>query len=118
MIPLSPTRRVGGLVVVSGQIGRAAGALAGPGVREQTEQALHNLATALATEGLTLADVVKTTVFLTDMRDYQQFNDAYRRFFTAPFPARSVVAVVRLPVEGACVEIEALATAATHPAAP
>ncbi|MGV9349419.1 RidA family protein [Streptomyces spiralis] len=115
MIPLSPIRRVGDLVVVSGQVGRVDGRLAGPGIGEQTAQTLRNLETVLATHGLALADVVKTTVFLTDMRDYQQFNDAYRQFFSDPLPARSVVSVVQLPVDGARVEIEALAAGTAHP---
>jgi len=78
--PLSPLRRFGSTVVVSGQIGWVDGVLAGPGVSEQTSQALRNIANLQASEGLSTAHVVKTAVFLTDMRDYTDFNDAYRKF--------------------------------------
>ena len=99
------------LVFTSGQVGldpRTGEMVAGE-VAEQTAQAIKNLAAVLAGVGLTLADVVKTTVFLTDMKDFQAMNEVYGRHFPADPPARSTVAVAGLP-RGARVEIEAVAT--------
>ena len=78
------------------------------GVKEQTKQALTNLATVLSGAGLTLADVVKTTVFLVDIADWATVNEVYARVVPQPFPARSAFAVRELP-KGAKVEIEAVA---------
>jgi 2-iminobutanoate/2-iminopropanoate deaminase len=94
-------------IVTSGQVGidPAKGALAPGGVAAETEQVLRNLQTVLAEGGGTLEDVVKTTVFLVDMAEFQAMNEVYARHFLDPRPARSTVAVRDLPL-GARVEIE------------
>ena len=99
-----------GLVFVSGQlpIDPATGAFPEGGIKEQTRQSLTNTKAILAEAGLELANVVKTTVFLADMGDFAAMNEVYAQFFTAPFPARSAVAVKTLP-KGALVEIECIA---------
>ena len=99
-----------GIVFVSGQlpIDPATGAFPEGGVQEQTRQSLTNAKAILEAAGLGLQQVVKTTVFLADMADFAAMNEVYAQFFTAPFPARSAVAVKTLP-KGALVEIECLA---------
>lgn len=99
-----------GLVFVSGQlpIDPATGAFPEGGVREQTRQSLRNAAAILEAAGLSLAQVVKTTVFLADMEDFAAMNEVYAEFFPAPCPARSAFAVKTLP-KGALVEIECIA---------
>ena len=98
------------LVFVSGQlpIDPATGAFPEGGVKEQTRQSLTNAASILEAAGLSLKNVVKTTVFLADMADFAAMNEVYAQFFSAPFPARSAVAVKTLP-KGALVEIECIA---------
>ena len=95
-----------GLVFVSGQlpIDPATGAFPVGGVKEQTKQSLLNAEAILEIAGLNLSNVVKTTVFLADMGDFAAMNEVYAQFFSAPFPARSAVAVKTLP-KGALVEI-------------
>lgn len=99
-----------GIVFVSGQlpIDPATGAFPEGGVKEQTRQSLTNAKAILEAAGLSLANVVKTTVFLADMGDFGGMNEVYAEFFKAPFPARSAVAVKTLP-KGALVEIECIA---------
>lgn len=99
-----------GLVFVSGQlpIDPATGAFPEGGVQQQTRQSLLNAKAILEVAGLNLSNVVKTTVFLADMADFAAMNEIYAQFFTAPFPARSAVAVKTLP-KGALVEIECIA---------
>ena len=99
-----------GLVFVSGQlpIDPATGAFPEGGVKEQTRQSLLNTRAILEAAGLSLASVVKTTVFLADMGDFAAMNEVYAEFFTAPFPARCAFAVKTLP-KGALVEIESIA---------
>ena len=77
-------------------------------ITAQTEMSLRNVAAVLAGAGLTLANVVKTTVFLADMGDFAAMNEVYARHFPATFPARSAVAVRTLP-KNALVEIEVVA---------
>lgn len=98
-----------GLVFLSGQlpIDPATGAFP-EGIREQTRQAILNAQAILHAAGLSLANVVKTTVFLADMGDFAAMNEVYAQFFTEPFPARSAVAVKTVP-KGALVEIECIA---------
>lgn len=100
-----------GMVFVSGQlpIDPATGAFPVGGVAEQTRQSLKNAQAILQEAGLTLANVVKTTVFLADMGDFAAMNEVYKEFFKAPFPARSAVAVKDLP-KGALVEVECIAS--------
>lgn len=108
--PYSQTIEVNGFVYTSGQlpIDPATGAFPEGGVQEQTRQSLLNVQAILAEAGLTLANVVKTTVFLADMGDFAAMNEIYAQFFTEPFPARSAIAVKALP-KGALVEIEVVA---------
>src|SRR5262245_8460977 len=100
----------GRLVYTAGQVALdpARGELVAGGVQEQTERVFENLTAVLAGAGCTLADVVKTTVFLVDMQDFQAMNEVYARHFSGAFPARTTGAVAGLP-KGARVEIEAVA---------
>ena len=100
-----------GLVFVSGQlpIDLATGAFPEGGVEAQTRQSLLNARAILEEAGLSLANVVKTIVFLADMGDFTAMNGVYAQFFAEPFPARSAVAVKTLP-KGALVEIECIAS--------
>lgn len=99
-----------GLIFVSGQlpIDPATGTFPEGGVQAQTRQSLTNAKAILEEAGLSLANVVKTTVFLADMGDFAAMNEIYAQFFTDPFPARSAVAVKTLP-KNALVEIECIA---------
>ena len=108
--PYSQAIEAGGMVFVSGQlpINPATGEFAEGGVKELTRQSLTNMQHILAEVGLTLDNVVKTTVFLADMSDFADMNEVYAEFFSAPYPARSAVAVKTLP-KGALVEIECIA---------
>ncbi len=98
------------LVFTSGQLGMdpATGTLAGEGIEAQTEQALYNVENVLAAAGLTFANVVKTTIFLTDLADFATVNGIYATRFPAEPPARSCVQVAALPA-GARIEIEVIA---------
>lgn len=98
------------LVFCSGQVGLdpATGELVAGGVEAQCERAIRNLQAVLDAAGATLADVVKTTVFLVDINDFATVNATYARFFPDPPPARSTFAVAALP-KGARIEIEATA---------
>ena len=108
--PYSQAIRVGNLVYTSGQIpiDPATGVFAEGGIKEQTRQSLLNLKAILEEAGLTMSDVVKTTVFMADMNDFAAMNAVYAEFFAEPYPSRSAVAVKTLP-KGALVEIEAVA---------
>lgn len=99
-----------GLLFLSGQIpiDPATGVFVDGGVKEQTKQCLLNAQAILQSAGLSLANVVKTTVYLADMGDFAAMNEVYAQFFTQPFPARSAVAVKALP-KGALVEVECIA---------
>jgi 2-iminobutanoate/2-iminopropanoate deaminase len=108
--PYTPVVRAGELLFVSGQVGLADGQMVSGGVEAETRRALANMASLLEAEGASLADVVKTTVFLRHMRDYSIMNEAYTDVFGEHRPARSCVAVVELPAV-ALVEIEAVALA-------
>ncbi len=98
-----------GLTITSGQlpIDPATGAFP-QGIEAQTRQSLENVKAVLSAAGCTMADVVKTTVFLKDMNDFAAMNGVYATFFPADPPARSAVEVARLPKD-ALVEIEAIA---------
>ncbi len=106
--PYRPIVRAGEWLAVSGQLGLSDGAVVAGGVQAEVRQALGNLASLLAGEGATLADVVKTTVFLRHIRDYPLMNETYVEAFGNHRPARAAVAVDGLPL-GALVEIEAWA---------
>ena len=106
--PYSPLMDAGDLVFVSGQVGIVDGGLVDGGVEAEARQALSNLGALLASTDLTLADVVKCTVFLTSMDDFAAVNAIYAEVFGETRPARSCVAVAALPA-GAAFEIEAIA---------
>ena len=108
--PYSQAIQVGNLVFASGQIpiDPATGSFVEGGVKEQARQSLTNVKAILEEAGLTLDNVVKTTVFLADMNDFADVNVVYAEFFAEPYPARSAVAVKTLP-KGALVEIEVIA---------
>lgn len=108
--PYSQAIQVGNLVYTSGQIpiDPATGSFVEGGVKEQARQSLTNVKAILEEAGLTLDNVVKTTVFLADMNDFSDVNAVYAEFFAEPYPARSAVAVKTLP-KGALVEIEVIA---------
>ena len=111
--PYSQAIQVGNLVYTSGQIpiDPATGAFVEGGIKEQTRRSLLNVKAILEEAGLTMGDVVKTTVFMADMNDFADMNSVYAEFFSEPYPARSAVAVKTLP-KGALVEIEVVAIAA------
>ena len=109
--PYSQAIKVGNLVYTSGQIpiDPATGSFVEGGIKEQTRQALTNVQAILEEAGLTMSNVVKTTVFMADMNDFADMNAVYAEFFAEPYPARSAVAVKTLP-KGALVEIEVVAS--------
>lgn len=108
--PYSQAIEVNGFVFASGQIpiNPATGELVQGDIKEQTRQAFTNASEVMKAAGLDMSHVVKTTVFLADMNDFAAMNEVYATFFTAPFPARSAVAVKTLP-KGALVEVECIA---------
>jgi 2-iminobutanoate/2-iminopropanoate deaminase len=106
--PYVPVARAGSWVICSGQLGLRDGELVDGGVAAQTTQSLDNVAAALAQQGASLDDVVKTTVFLADIADFEEMNAAYAAVFGDHRPTRSCVGVAGLP-RGARVEIEAWA---------
>lgn len=108
--PYSQAIRCGQFVYASGQIALdpASGELVGADVQAQTQRVLQNVQALLASAGTSLASVVKTTVFLTSMSDFQAMNAVYATYFSGVAPARSTVAVAELPRK-ALVEIECIA---------
>lgn len=108
--PYSQAIEANGIVFVSGQlpIDPATGEFAQGGVKELTRQSLTNMQNILAEVGLTMENVVKTTVFLADMADFADMNSVYAEFFPGTCPVRSAVAVKTLP-KNALVEIECIA---------
>jgi 2-iminobutanoate/2-iminopropanoate deaminase len=110
--PYSQAIKAGGLVFVSGQLGLKAGhaEMAGDSIGEQTEQVMRNVATILVAAGSSMDRLVKTTVFLTSLDDFQGMNDVYAKHVGDTPPARATIEVSALP-SGALVEIEAIALA-------
>lgn len=108
--PYSQAIEVNGMVFASGQIplDPATGEVVQGGIKEQTRQALTNASKIMEAAGLSLANVVKTTVFMADMADFAAMNEVYATFFSEPYPARSAVAVKALP-KGVLVEVECIA---------
>ncbi|PYS74556.1 MAG: reactive intermediate/imine deaminase [Acidobacteria bacterium] len=108
--PYSQAIKAGGFVFASGQIpiDPQTGEFVAGGIGEQTEQVLKNLSAVLEAAGSSLARVVKTTVFLADMKEFASMNEVYGKFFTGEPPARATVAAAGLPKD-ARVEIEAVA---------
>lgn len=107
--PYSQAIEVNGFVYASGQIPIIPATGAFPeGIQAQTRQALTNVKAILAAAGTDLQHVVKTTVYLDNMDDFAAMNEVYAEFFQQPYPARSAVAVEKLP-KGALVEVEVIA---------
>ncbi|MEJ7567788.1 MAG: Rid family detoxifying hydrolase [Gaiellaceae bacterium] len=108
--PYNQAVKSGGLVFVAGQLGLRPGEqeMVGPGIAEQTEQALENLRAILEEAGSGIENLVKTTVFLQDLGDFTAMNEVYARHVGDRPPARSTVEVAGLP-SGALVEVEAIA---------
>jgi len=112
--PFSPAVRsdAPGHIFVSGQIGQLAdtGKLVEGGIERETEQVFANLAALLEASGRSFPDVVRATVYLTNMADFAAVNAIYAKYFKAPYPARTTIAVVALPL-GASVEIDVIVAA-------
>lgn len=108
--PYSQAIAANGFVFVSGQIpiDPATGEFVPGGIQEQTRQSLENGKAILTQAGLTLDNVIKTTVFLSDIQNFAAMNEIYARYFSAECPARSAVQVANLP-KSALVEIEMIA---------
>ena len=108
--PYSPAVEAGNLIYFSGQIpiDSATGKIIDGDVKAQTQQCLKNLSSVLEAAGVTSDNVVKATVYLTDMADYAVVNEVYGEYFKAPYPARTAIAVAALPL-GSKVEIEVIA---------
>jgi len=108
--PYSQAIVSGKLIFLSGQLGlnRETGDLVEGGVREQTKKAFENIAYILNEEGLDFQSVIKVTVYLKDINDFEAMNEIYTKQFKRPYPARSSFAVMGLP-KGALIEIEVIA---------
>jgi 2-iminobutanoate/2-iminopropanoate deaminase len=108
--PYNHAVRVGDLLFCAGQIpiNPQDGSLVTGDIKAQTDRVLQNVKAILDDQGLTFANVVKSTVFLTNLADFVAMNDVYAKYFTDNFPARSTVQVAGLP-KGAAVEIEVIA---------
>ena len=108
--PYSQAIEVKGFVFASGQIhiDPTTGNVVEDGIKKQTSQSLTNAQNILKAAGTDLSHVVKTTVYLNSMDDFAAMNEVYAEFFSQPYPARSAVAVEKLP-KGALVEVEVLA---------
>ncbi len=110
--PYSQAIKANGLMFCSGQVALnpATGQVIAGGIREQTDQVLKNLKAVLEAGGTSLDQVVKTTVFLSDLTDFEEMNKVYGGFFNDPPPARSTVQVARLPKD-VRIEIDVIALA-------
>lgn len=108
--PYSQAVEAGGFIFVSGQlpVDPVTGNISGTDAAQQTETVLKNIEAVLKSRGLTLNAVVKTTVFMTDLKEFQKMNEVYARFFAKDPPARATIEVKALP-KAALVEIEAVA---------
>ena len=108
--PWSQGVKAGGFIFTQGHMGMnpETGNILGTSIEDETKQALENLKATLEAADASLSDVVKTTVFLTDLNEYAKMNGIYSQYFTEGFPARSTVQVSAL-AKGAKVEIEAIA---------
>ena len=107
--PYSQAIEINGMIFTSGQIALLpSGELLDAGVKEQTKQVMQNLSAVLKEAGVSFNDVVKTTIFLSNMDDFAEVNEVYQSFLTPPYPARSTVAVKTLP-KNVKVEIDCIA---------
>lgn len=109
-LPFSEAVRAGDTLYLSGQVGIKPGTmkLVAGGIREESRQALENIRATLTAHGYAMGDVVKCTVMLADIAEWAAFNEVYRTFFTAPYPARSALGANGLAL-GARVEVECIA---------
>jgi len=109
-VPFSEAVRVGNLLYLSGQIGMVPGKLelVAGGLQAEGKQALENLKTTVEANGYTMRDVVKCTVMLADIKEWAPFNEIYKTYFSAPYPARSAIGANGLAL-GARVEIACIA---------
>ena len=110
--PFSAAVRTGNLLFVSGQVGMRGGKV-GQGIEEQTRFTLENIRDVLAQAGCSLGDVVKVTVFITDMSLWPRMNDVYREYFPSEMPARSALGANGLALPDLLVEMECVAEART-----
>src|SRR3989338_10396326 len=109
-LPFSPFVTKGNFVFTSGQVYLTPeGKLLEGTIKEQTHQVMKNLRGVLEKAGVTFADVVKTTIYLTDMSNYADVNEVYASYFSEPYPARETVCVKELPL-GAKIEISMIAS--------
>ncbi|MEC0106919.1 RidA family protein [Paenibacillus taichungensis] len=106
--PYSQAVQFGNMMITSGQLGMNAAGEFPDSVSEQAKQSLTNVKAILEAADYAMEHVVKTTVFLKDMYDFQTVNEVYATFFAEPYPARSAVEVAKLPKDG-LVEIEVIA---------
>jgi len=108
-LPFSAFRESNGLIFTSGQIHLTPeGKLLNGTIKEQTHQVMNNLQKVLEDAGVTFTDIIKTTIYLTDMSDYSDVNEVYMEYFEDVFPARVAVCVNKLPL-GANIEISMIA---------
>ena len=112
-LPFSEAVRVGNTLYLSGQIGVLPGSMkvAPGGIREEARQTLENIRTSLEANGWSMKDVVKCTVMLADIGEWATFNEVYKSYFSAPYPARSAFGANGLAL-GARVEVECIAARA------
>jgi 2-iminobutanoate/2-iminopropanoate deaminase len=109
VLPFSPYTKTKDLVFFSGKIELGSnGKIIEGSITEKTKQVMENIKTELGNAGLSVSDIVYSQIFLTDMRNYQEFNEEYVKHLAKPYPARFVVAVKELPL-GAKVEISVVA---------
>ena len=108
--PYSPALKVGNMLFLSGSIplDPVSGQLVSGGIVEQTTQVMENIKSLLAAAGAGFNNVARTTVFMTDLGEFAQMNEIYAKYFSAPYPARSTVQVVKLPKD-VRVEIDVIA---------
>jgi len=108
--PYSQAVEAGGFLYVSGQIAKdpSTGAMKNDSIKEETLQVMNNLKAVLSSAGLQMQNIVKTTIYLTDINDYKKVNEVYGSFFYNSYPARETVQVAALPA-GAKVEISVVA---------
>lgn len=109
--PYSQAVAVDGFLFCAGQIplDPRTNEIVSEDITEQTIRVCENISAVLSAQGMTFTNVVKSTVFLTDLANFAAMNEVYAKFFTAPFPARSTIQVAGLP-RGAKVEIEVIAS--------
>lgn len=108
--PYSPALKIGHLLFLSGSIplDPVSGQLVEGGIAEQTRRVMENIKALLAAAGADFSDVARTTVFMVDLGEFAAMNEIYASYFTAPYPARSTVQVVKLPKD-VRVEIDVIA---------